>query len=121
MFVHASLFERLLFACLRAKNVRVQYLNALERPFEYPVAVWKRRPEAQVFELELEIVETEAPRDRCVDVERLARHGAAPRRRHGIERAHVVGAVRELDQDDAQVAHHRQHHLAEGLGLRLGA
>ena len=30
-------------------------------------------------------------------------------------------AVGELDHDDADVAHHREQHLAEALGLRLGA
>ena len=44
------------------------------------------------------------------------------RRRHRVERAHVVQPVGELDQDDAHVARHRQQHLAEVLGLRfLGA
>jgi hypothetical protein len=33
--------------------------------------------------------------------------------------AQVVGAVGELDQDHAQIAHHRQQHLAEILGLRF--
>ena len=30
-----------------------------------------------------------------------------------------MGAIGELDQDDAQVAHHRQQHLAEVLRLRF--
>ena len=57
--------------------------------------------------------------DRRVDVERLARHLAALGRRDRVHGAQVVGAVGELDQDHAQVAHHRQQHLAEALGLRL--
>jgi hypothetical protein len=32
-----------------------------------------------------------------------------------------VRAVGELHEDHAQIAHHRQHHLAERLRLRLGA
>ena len=39
--------------------------------------------------------------------------------RQVAERAHVVGAVGELDQDDADVARHREEHLAEVLGLLL--
>ena len=35
------------------------------------------------------------------------------------ERAHVVRAVRELDHDHADVADHREDHLAEALGLRF--
>ena len=35
----------------------------------------------------------------------------------GIERAHVVQPVGQLDQDDAHITRHGQKHLAEGLGL----
>ena len=41
------------------------------------------------------------------------------RGRHRVERAHVVQAVGELDQDDANVLRHRQQHLAEVLRLRI--
>ena len=44
---------------------------------------------------------------------------AALGRAQRVHGAHVVRAVGELDEDDAQVAHHRQQHLAEALGLRL--
>ena len=40
-------------------------------------------------------------------------------RRQVVERPHVVRAVGELDQDDADVARHREDHLAEVLGLLL--
>ena len=92
-----------------------------QRAFQHAVAVWKRGAEPQVLELELEGVEPEPAGDGRVYVQGLARDGAAPRRCHGIERAHVVSAVGEFDEDHAQVAHHRQHHLAEGFRLRLGA
>jgi hypothetical protein len=36
-----------------------------------------------------------------------------------VQRAHVVQAVGQLDQDDAHVARHGQQHLAEVLRLRL--
>ena len=36
-----------------------------------------------------------------------------------LQGAHVVEAVRELHQDDADVVHHGQEHLAVGLGLAL--
>ena len=36
-----------------------------------------------------------------------------------LQRAHVVQAVGELDQDDADVVDHGQEHLAEVLGLAL--
>ncbi len=38
-----------------------------------------------------------------------------------LEGAHVVQAVGELDQDDADVVDHGEHHLAEVLGLLLFA
>ena len=36
-----------------------------------------------------------------------------------MERPHVVEPIRELHQDDADVIHHRQQHLAEVLSLAL--
>ena len=39
--------------------------------------------------------------------------------RQVIERAHVVQAIGELDEDDADVVDHRQQHLAEVLRLTL--
>ncbi len=36
-----------------------------------------------------------------------------------LEGAHVVQAVRELDEHDADVADHREHHLADVLRLAL--
>jgi hypothetical protein len=36
-----------------------------------------------------------------------------------IERAHVVQAVAQLDQEHAQVLRHRHDHLAEALGLAI--
>ncbi len=38
-----------------------------------------------------------------------------------LERAHVVQAVGELDEDDADVVDHGQHHLAQVFGLLLFA
>ena len=34
-----------------------------------------------------------------------------------LERAHVVQAIGELNEDDANVVDHRQHHLSQILGL----
>ena len=86
---------------------------------EHPVAHRVEVLEREVLQLEVERVEAEAVGDRRVDVERLARDALALRRRHRVERAHVVQAVGELDQDDAHVARHREQHLAEVLRLRV--
>jgi hypothetical protein len=59
--------------------------------------------------------------DRRVDVDRLLGDLALALGGQVVERAHVVGAVGELDQDDADVARHGQHHLAEVLRLLLFA
>ncbi len=75
--------------------------------------------ECEVLELEVERVQAQTVRNRRVDVERLARDPAAVRRRHRVQRAHVVEPVGEFDQDDADVLRHREQHLAEALGLRV--
>ena len=75
--------------------------------------------ERQVLQFEVQRVEAEPVGDRRVDVERLLGDPLAMRRRHRIERAHVVQPVGELDQDDANIARHRQQHLAEALRLHL--
>ncbi len=93
--------------------------RAFQRALEHAIALRVQRPEAEVFQLQLHAVEAEAFGDRRVDLERFARDGAAPRRRHRLDRAHVVRAVGELDQDDAEVPHHREQHLAEAFRLRF--
>ena len=56
--------------------------------------------------------------ERRVDFHRLEGDAAALLRRlDEVQSAHVVGAVSELDQKDANVLAHRQHELAEVLGL----
>ena len=60
-------------------------------------------------------------RERRVDLERLARLLDLLLLRQRLERAHVVEAVGELDQDDPDVGGHRDHHLAVVLGLVLVA
>src|SRR5690606_30434338 len=74
--------------------------------------------EAEVLELGLHLVEPEAVRERHEEVLRLARDLELLALRERVERAHVVEAVGELDQDDADVRRHREHELADVLGLR---
>ena len=93
--------------------------RALERALDDAVALRIKSPKAQILELELHRIQAEPLGHRRVDVERLARDGAALGGRQRIDGAQVVRAIGELDQDHAQIAHHRQQHLAEVLGLRL--
>ena len=80
-----------------------------------------QRLEREVLELPLDRVDAEPVRDRCVDVERLACLVDLLLLRHRVDRAHVVQAIGELDQDDPDVRGHRDHHLAVVLRLRLVA
>ena len=75
--------------------------------------------ERQFLEFLVQVVQAQAVGDRRVDLHGLARDAAALGRRDRAQRAHVVQPVRELDEDDAHVARHREQHLAEILGLRV--
>ena len=120
--LHAGLLERAAQVVGDlADELLLVAARALQRLLDDAVAARVQRLEAELLELGLDRVDAEAVGDRRVDLQRLARDGAALGRRHRAERAHVVRAVGELDHDDADVAHHRQQHLAEALGLRLGA
>ena len=80
-----------------------------------------QRLEREVLELPLDRVDAEAVRERRVDLQGLLGLVDLLLLRHRLERAHVVQAVGELDQDDPDVRGHRDHHLAVVLGLRLVA
>ena len=92
-----------------------------DQSLDLPVLAGMERLEGEVLELPLDRVDTEPVRDRGVDVERLARLVDLLLLCERVDRAHVVQAVGELDQDDADVRRHRDHHLAVVLGLRLVA
>ena len=77
-----------------------------------------QRGESEILELPLDRVDTQSVSDWRVDLERLARLLQLLLLGHRIDRAHVVQAVGQLDQDDSHVACHRHHHLA--VVLRLG-
>jgi hypothetical protein len=74
--------------------------------------------ERQVFEFVLDGVHADAFGQRRINLHRLERHAAALfRLRHMMQGAHVVQPVRQLHQKHADVFRHRQHQLAEVLGL----
>jgi hypothetical protein len=77
-----------------------------------------QRGEGEVLQLPLDRVHAKAVRQRGVDLQRLA--GLALRRLPGYvaPRAGVVQPVGELDDQDADVPRHGDHHLADGLRLR---
>src|SRR4051794_38976856 len=77
--------------------------------------------EGEVLELPLHRVDAQPVGDRRVDLEGLLRLLDLLLLAHRADRAHVVQAIGELDEDDPDVRGHRDHHLAVVLGLRLVA
>jgi len=77
--------------------------------------------ETEVFEFAANLAHAEPVRDGSVDFERLSRDLLLALGIEMLEGAHVVEAVGELDEDDADVVDHGEHHLAEVLGLRFFA
>ena len=77
--------------------------------------------EREVLELPLDRVDPQPVRQRRVDLERFARFLDLLLLGQRRDRAHVVEAVGELDQDDPDVRGHRHHHLPVVLGLTLVA
>ena len=75
--------------------------------------------EREVLELPLERVDAEPVRERRVDLERLPRLLDLLLLAEVLDRAEVVEAVGELDEDDAHVLGHRHDHLPVVLGLGL--
>ena len=92
-----------------------------DQPLDLVVLARVQSLEREVLKLPLDRMDTEPVRDRGVDVERLASLIDLLLLSHGRDRAHVVQAVGELDQDDPDVRGHRDHHLAVVLRLRLVA
>ena len=77
--------------------------------------------EGEVFQLAAEFAHAEAVGERGIDVEGFASDLLALLGREVLERTHVVEAVGELDDDDADVYDHGEEHLADVLGLVIFA
>ena len=75
--------------------------------------------EGQILEFAAHLAHAEAVRDRRVDLDGFARDALAPLRAEVAQRAHVVYAVGQFDQDDADVLDHGEQHLADALGLAV--
>ena len=76
--------------------------------------------ERELLQLFAHAADAEAMREGHEDLLRLSRFFDLLLARHVLERAHVVEAIRELDDDHADVVDHREDHLADGLGLAFG-
>ena len=95
--------------------------RCLDRAGEYAIAHRIKMLEGQFLQLNEERVQPQSVGNRCIDVQRLARDPFTMRRCHGIERAHVVQSIGELDENDPHVLGHCQQHLAETLRLLVFA
>jgi hypothetical protein len=79
----------------------------------------RRDFETEVFQFAANLAHAETVRDGGIDFERLAGDFLLALGIEMFEGAHVVQPVGELDEDDADVVDHGQHHFAEVLGLRF--
>mmetsp|Transcript_16598 Transcript_16598/g.55337 ORF Transcript_16598/g.55337 Transcript_16598/m.55337 type:complete len:333 (-) Transcript_16598:884-1882(-) len=75
--------------------------------------------QARIFQLRLHPENAEAVSEGSIQVQRLSRHLLLLLRRDELEGADVVRPVRQLHEDDADVAGHGDDHLAEVLCLLL--
>ena len=76
-------------------------------------------PEGEIFQFAADFAHAEAVGDGRVDFQRLARDALAALGAEIAERPHVVQAVGQLDDDDADIVHHREQHLAIAFRLAI--
>ena len=77
--------------------------------------------EGQVLELRLDLPYAQTVGQRGIDLQGLPGHGASSGQRQGLQRAHVVQAVGQLDEDHPQVLRHGHQHLPQALRLQVVA
>ena len=107
--------ERLAFDL--ADQVAVAVGQRVEPLHHHRIGFRIERMERQILELLAHLLHTHAAGERRIDIERLLGDAAARGVRHEFQRAHVVQAVGELDQQHADVVGDRQQQLAQVLGL----
>ena len=100
-----------------ADQIAVAVRQRIEPLHHHRIGFRIEHAERQVFEFLAHLLHAHAAGERRIDVERLLGDAAARRRRHELQRAHVVQAVGELDQQHADVVGDRQQQLAQVLGL----
>ena len=120
--VDAERLELLGQVAAGARDVALALLPLLvHQALDLLVLARVQRAEGEVLELPLDRVDAEPVGQGRVDLERLLGLLDLLLLGHRFQRAHVVEAVGQLDEDDPDVRGHRDHHLAVVLGLRLVA
>ena len=109
----AELFDDLLY------DLFLTALAFLKGSCEHSISKWMEVFKAEIFQLHFESIDTEAVGDRCIDVERFSGDTLLLVSGHRAECLHVVQTVGELDEDDANVFDHREHHFPKAFGLSL--
>src|SRR5688572_5517399 len=73
--------------------------------------------ERDVLKLGTDLTHAEPVRDGGVDIECLLRDPLLALLRERLESAHIMETVGQFDHDHADIAYHRQQHLADAFGL----
>ena len=100
-----------------ADQVAVAILQRFQPLHHHGVSFRIEHAERKIFEFFPHLLHAHAAGERRIDVERLLGDAAARGGRHEFERSHVVQAVGQLDQENADVVGDRQQQLAQVFGL----
>ncbi len=100
-----------------ADQIAVALGQRIEPLHHHRIGVRVEGAEREFLEFLAHFLHAHAPRKRRIDVERLLGDALARRRRHEFQRAHVVQAVGQLDQQHADVVRNREQQLAQVFGL----
>ena len=106
----------------RVDEARAHGFGLPQTRADLPVILWFLILQAEIFEFRFDVVQAQTMRKRRIHVQRLRGDFLLLVGTHVLECAHIVQAVRKLDQDHPHVVTQRQQHLAEilGLGARPG-
>ena len=116
--LHALGVEPRLYLALDVVHEGFEFIHLrVQRVGYLLIALRVKVLERQILQLPLGALHTETVRDGRVDLHRLKRLGALLLGGLVGHRAHIVQAVGDLDEDDADVLGHGHEHLAQVLHL----
>ena len=105
--------------CILARKASPCFTARIDGLFHLLVTDRIEEAEAEVFKFSADFAHAETVGDGRVDFQSLFGDLMLAVGLQMLEGAHVVQAVGELDEDDADVVDHGEHHLAQVLGLLL--